>query len=127
MSRRSSSGQLICCTGGRCDMPDAPWHGTSGGSGNHACRCAPCTEAQRVTHAAMGSQARYRARLLAGGRTFSAGTPLRQKPYIPRGGADLRQVDPTPKAPPKREQRREICGGCWLEIPASGQHECDAA
>jgi hypothetical protein len=119
---RTVNGQIICCRDGRCLLPDARWHGTAGGYSNHLCRCAACTEANSTAHHAGGAQDRYHARLRAQGLT-SRGTP-RQKPYTPQGSADLREVDTALRAVPKPEHR-EICGSCWLEIPASGRHECD--
>ena len=120
---RTTNGQIICCRpGSRCLLPDARWHGTAGGYSHHQCRCAPCTEAFSTAHRTGGAQDRYRARLRAQGLT-SRGIP-RQKSYAPRGGVDLRQVDTAYRLAPKPEHG-EICAGCWLEIPASGHHECD--
>jgi len=68
---------------------DAYWHGTANGYNNYRCRCRPCTDAWAEYHrtgAGNEAQRRYRAKLLAAGKTTDSSLTgrTRQVPFRPR-------------------------------------------
>ncbi len=49
--------------------PEDPRHGTTNGYGNHGCRCAPCTDANRTSHARYLEKVRSEGSLIGGNVT----------------------------------------------------------